>query len=268
MAITGTGTQADPYVVSTWDDFVTAVGTSGAYVEVTPNTVWDMNEIVREGIESINVSCRQINGNGLVIKALRASGYVLEITRSISITGLSILSFLAQGLIWIKDSSSSWFSNTFTDCNFSGEITGQYVLGSAFGSSNEIQGQRCAVSVKGAALNWCNRDNHTFKDSNIYFEGPTINGLVCNNCIIAGSLADTSSQIIYSTGSTINLYGEANVTWGYNADGRAVTVFNSDRLPNSSENTSYNVKAVTDAQMRDTAYLDSIGLPIGVLNYG
>lgn len=64
--MTGTGTQADPYIVDTWPDFVTAVGTSGAYVEIVPDTVWDMNDISPEGV-TINWNCTSLQGNGAVI---------------------------------------------------------------------------------------------------------------------------------------------------------------------------------------------------------
>lgn len=64
--MTGTGTQADPYIVDTWSDFVTAVGTSGAYVEIVPDTVWDMNDISPEGV-TINWNCTSLQGNGAVI---------------------------------------------------------------------------------------------------------------------------------------------------------------------------------------------------------
>lgn len=64
--MTGTGTQADPYIVDTWEDFVTAVGTTGAYVEVAPDTVWDMNNISPEGV-TIDWNCTSLQGNGAVI---------------------------------------------------------------------------------------------------------------------------------------------------------------------------------------------------------
>lgn len=64
--MTGTGTQAAPYIVDTWPDFVTAVGTTGAYVEVAPDTVWDMNNISPEGV-TIDWNCTSLQGNGAVI---------------------------------------------------------------------------------------------------------------------------------------------------------------------------------------------------------
>lgn len=262
--MTGTGTQADPYIVDSWSDFVTAVGTSGAYVETAPGLTWDMNDIAPEGVEGIRISCASLKGNGLEIEALRASGDILTMTRRTSISGLSIESFIGNGLFRVNDSSSSWFSTTITDCSFSGAISGQYVITSFYGVDSELNAERCGISVKGDNLTWSNRQNNRFKDSNIYFQGDSINVLKCNNCAVAGAISGASAQTIYSSSSSINLHGNANVTWGYFSAEAAVSVFNKDMLPNSSGNTNYKIKAVTDAQMRDAAYLESLGFPIGV----
>lgn len=67
--MTGTGTQADPYIVDTWADFVTAVGKSDVYVECAEGTVWNMNDIAPDGINSrINIYAKSISGNGVIIK--------------------------------------------------------------------------------------------------------------------------------------------------------------------------------------------------------
>ena len=50
--MTGTGTQTDPYMVSDWEEFVTAVGKTDVYVECSKNAVWDMNNIAPDGIKS------------------------------------------------------------------------------------------------------------------------------------------------------------------------------------------------------------------------
>lgn len=47
--MTGTGTQADPYIVDNFPDFITAVGTSGAYVEFPKNLVKTSDTEIVEG---------------------------------------------------------------------------------------------------------------------------------------------------------------------------------------------------------------------------
>ena len=45
----GDGTQANPYIPNTWDDFVTAIGTSEAYVELPIELVKTSDDRVRNG---------------------------------------------------------------------------------------------------------------------------------------------------------------------------------------------------------------------------
>lgn len=47
--MTGTGTQNDPYIVDDWTDFITAVGTSGVYVEFPKNLVLTSDTEIVEG---------------------------------------------------------------------------------------------------------------------------------------------------------------------------------------------------------------------------
>lgn len=69
--MTGSGTQADPYIVENWADFVTAAGTSGAYVEFAADTVIDMDNVAPEGIGTqIVFRCTEIDGNGGEIRGL------------------------------------------------------------------------------------------------------------------------------------------------------------------------------------------------------
>lgn len=110
--MTGTGTQTDPYIPTTWSEFVTAVGTSGAYVECPKNLVltsdtdivesklyvdssgevildpvkenlseyyentfvFDMNKIMPYGLtESIVIKAANINGKGATIANIYTS---------------------------------------------------------------------------------------------------------------------------------------------------------------------------------------------------
>lgn len=49
VTMTGTGTQNDPFVPQDWDDFVTAIGTSGAYVELPIVPIKTKDEHIMSG---------------------------------------------------------------------------------------------------------------------------------------------------------------------------------------------------------------------------
>lgn len=57
--MTGTGTQADPYIIADWSDFITAVGTSNAYVEFPKN-------LVRTADREVHPNKLYVDANGIV----------------------------------------------------------------------------------------------------------------------------------------------------------------------------------------------------------
>lgn len=130
--MTGTGTQNDPFVISSWTDFITAVGTSDAYVEfpkslvrtsdsaVDPNKLYtdssgivqtnvqpsdlanlyentfklDANDYAPAGLSAtIEINCASINGYGATIINL-ASSAVNLITNNSTALSISQLAFL------------------------------------------------------------------------------------------------------------------------------------------------------------------------------
>jgi hypothetical protein len=130
--MTGTGTQNDPFVISSWTDFITAVGTSDAYVEfpkslvrtsdsaVDPNKLYidssgtvqtnvqpsdlanlyentfklDANDYAPAGLSAtIEINCASINGYGATIINL-ASSAVNLITNNSSALSISQLAVL------------------------------------------------------------------------------------------------------------------------------------------------------------------------------
>lgn len=48
--MTGTGTQEDPYVVSTWDEFLTAIAQDGVYVNLAETYTWNLDEIYADSV--------------------------------------------------------------------------------------------------------------------------------------------------------------------------------------------------------------------------
>lgn len=50
MSISGTGTQADPYIVSTWEEIVSQCGIADVYVKCIPNLEINMNTLYRFGL--------------------------------------------------------------------------------------------------------------------------------------------------------------------------------------------------------------------------
>ena len=48
--MTGTGTQTDPYIVSTWDEFLAAIAQDGVYVNLAETYTWNLDEIYADSV--------------------------------------------------------------------------------------------------------------------------------------------------------------------------------------------------------------------------
>lgn len=64
----GTGTENDPYIPESWDNFVQAVGENYSYVSVPENTVYDMSQIYNGPMPKILFNCSQLLGHNMKIK--------------------------------------------------------------------------------------------------------------------------------------------------------------------------------------------------------
>ncbi|NLT08219.1 MAG: hypothetical protein GXY08_01780, partial [Ruminococcus sp.] len=130
--MTGTGTQADPYIVDNWPDFVTAVGTYDAYVEFPDGGgVIDMNNVAPTGIPEITLACASIKGNDWIIQNLYCKGHRGLSTaygKYVSVNKLHFLNFYfddngaydSHGIMLFGNSDDERQGYYFSECRFSG----------------------------------------------------------------------------------------------------------------------------------------------------
>jgi hypothetical protein len=290
--MTGTGTQADPYIVDTWADFVTAVGKSDVYVECAEGTVWDMNDIAPDGINSkINIYAKSINGNGVIIKKLYfTSNASFFFANSTSVTGVDFLDSLIESGTFIYRAGAA----TFQECRFSGIIQDSTFFYNTANSSAYIKRSSINLQFQGNSLLCCG-----------YYVGNGIGGrpIICENCNVRLSGNSTHSSAITSYDSNykynlitfenclisgVNPFKYLYVSWAWSSGtysskysvfdivcslGQFITnapryssivncIINSDKLNGATVDTA--IKKVTDDQLHDASYLQSIGFPIGV----
>ncbi len=283
--MTGTGTQNDPYIVDTWPDFVTAIGTSGAYVKVADDTVWDMNSIAPEGItQSLqvnanvdgsgvkivnlhieNLSAVIINANGYLkninftdvfAKATNGNYYFIgrsqnvksgEVGRYISITG----KFYGYGTSGSNKRIYAIFGNgsdtSFTSCSTNVELYGT--------------AQLCKDTINSGTyspmLVNCNLKYVRLPISGVY---AWQNRIAVKNSWVEGSEYTTVCISDSSENSIFNVSAFGNITDG---NSRTCLLWNSDKIE-SGVSISSGIKLCSEAQLQDAAYLASIGFPIGV----
>lgn len=257
--MTGTGTQADPYIVDTWPDFVTAVGTTGAYVEVAPDTEWDFNNIAPEGAPTVTVTAAHINGYGCILKNVRAEDTFLSFAggNAAEVENLRITDFIANApILYFAGKRTITFRGvvlTGTQ-SYSGTIyrgSSSYIVFEA----NSDYGCGFRVNCRGGDL-FGGSYSYTFSDTFFGLSGGNVglSAALCGsliNCYIEGecgtvyTLRSSRNTIVNCAAQTVDARG-ANM------------LANSDKCSNITSGTS-----VTDEQLRDPVYLASIDFPIG-----
>ena len=262
--MTGTGTQNDPYIVDTWEDFVTAAGTSGAYVKVADDTVWDMNSIAPEGITSLIFSCTELDGNNAVIRNLYFRGkneYGWHFNNNIH--DISFTDFLYE-------QSQSNYAHYLISTNNSLLMQRINLSGIIKGSKNQciFRGTRYE-EIKNCSLNLkmlIGSNKVYISDSNRSAAGYYENNHIVIDAVNAQLY--NSDYGIHNDNSLI----EVNRPEDYdevlrNSNARS-TIVRYDKGTEREKNYVFDAAGawheVTSAQLQDAAYLASIGFPIGV----
>ena len=278
--MTGTGTQADPYIVDNWPDFVTAIGTSGAYVTFpdTPGVI-DLNDVAPEGVTSkITTNCVSIDGKGWSIRNLYSKGAhdVFEIYgNNLTIDALHFLNLYVdfQGgsnyCLWHRYSGSGNFVS-INNSKFSGIFTNAGSNSSLFhsdGSWERAYITSCAFNVKldsgicimvgDVALSYFNYTTYKLSGNS----SSQISGKYFN-CLFTGESASTSVSL--SSGSNYNVFDvdfTGATSFSCSAPSGSLNLINSDKLPTGAT-VGTGFVGVTTAQLGDAAYLASLGFPI------
>lgn len=290
MAIDGTGTKQDPYVVHDWDELTTAIADDTAYVTVADNVDIDLLEIYPEGIPTteatITFACKEFDGNGIILRnaytlvAISGSYPVIDCAATCdALSNINFVNFyinLGNGKNLISSRKSSTPYITVSHSSFKG------MLFSSTASSHTIFNKisrffDCTFNLKatfasGGYINntttnfdscWMRWDTNTRWVSdhnqqtfiNTYLEGK-FNALANNQHIIDISKAVCS---IFNVNLDAGTYTGCDI-YGYS--GSILCLVNSDKLGTGVSIAGYNAAStpigVTDSQLKDSTYLPTI----------
>lgn len=292
--MTGTGTQADPFIVDNWEDFVTAIGTNDAYVEFPDGGgVIDLNVIAPTGVPEIPVQCKSVKGNDWIIQNLYCKGHAAFITqygKYVSIDHLHFLSF------YFDDEGKQVYLGTvfgnsgddrqgyyFNECQFSGIMNCTYYKSDVYKRSClfvqdnywlKCRLIRCAINVKldGYAV-LLSGSSYIHEDNRVEYCNIKVSGNSpawtedgdYRNCLISGDSVATAFDVVRGAANSNVLNVDFSKADSFNCTGRsnAVNLINTDLLP-SGATIGTGFIGVTTAQLKDAAYLASLGFPIGV----
>ena len=287
----GSGTQADPFEPTTWLEFVTAIGTEGAYVEFPPEPgVIDVSSLgfFNIGTNNINcpILCTSINGNGWTIHGLSwQNSYMFgkKVTGDVTIKNLNFTSFL--GFLNSGNYADFFYFSKgeilIDNCVFTGTLDNN---GFEYHYQNNLTYNQCSLTFElkhGAGINQHAYTASEMVNCNIKLTGSTsttgniINAKPFDFCYLRGALTFTgnSAFLLKDNGSTSTLHysvididlingGSGN---SITIDNRGAKIVNKDKIKGFTTITLDDDEfAVTKEQFCDAAYLKQIGFAIGV----
>ena len=274
MFVTGTGTQADPYICGNWDELISVSTTASNYIKMadSDSRTIDFNSIYPDGLNSNIILYGNIDFNGWTLTNLYIPSNQYKITfggtqtaNNCFIKNLNFTNFLKRGsgeIFYVISSSPSNFKQ-FYNCVFSGEFDNGVSNDSAYLCKCPMY--NCSVNVVSNSTGYIYLT--TIKGENCWFNvAGKMNRLyigATDNCLISGSIttSDTISLSINNGSVRYSVFDiNANGTL-YTANG-TTSIYNSEKISLRSEY-SYMI-GVTSEQMINAEYLQSIGFPIGV----
>lgn len=287
----GTGTQEDPYIVSTYADFCTAIDTADAYIELDPASSSKVIDANDEGVNpfssGIRLQCTSIKGNGWRIRNLYFNGNGLPMLNNTKTCTIDNLHF--ENIVCNNGATPFLIAPnaTFTGCSFAGvKYATSQAAALAAGSSTGYHGifNNCTFAFKvvgesaGCLFSYCD-----FKECNFNIISSTnpASGTRCDlfstctleNSLLRGSIVlkgGGSTYLAYTNSTVKNVFAavelstpEGGTASFYPGNAAATSCIVSDLI--GSGVTYYNgtnVQYVSAAQGKNAEYLASIGFPV------
>lgn len=264
--MTGSGMANDPYIVETWEEFVSAFNASSKYITFPDDTILDFMEIQNYS-GKLTGRYNTVLGNGVNFRNI-----TLEIGAFISATNKNTFDNMRfTNLYFTGDASFISSSNNndwcyFTNCQFAGVFQGN----SKFNDSGDKLYFGKSLTSVGCGINLKLSEQAVFR--------ATAYSCYCYNCQLTldcESSATDRSFDIYNSLIEGNIGGANRSIWAVNCvlnaniettftntNTGSVSVANADKI---GENGTVNgFAAVTSEQLKNAEYLSSIGFPIGV----
>ena len=272
--MTGTGTQADPYIVDTWADFVTAVETADAYVKVDTSTVatWDFAKMVEGGLSTgINWNAVEVDGNGLTIKGLFGTAAKWFSGTSATAKVMKNLNLLDMAKTTTTTGVFYGRAMEFRNCKFSGVIEGgnffePYSGGIATFTTGSITGsdpKGCAFAFNFSGNARVASAACIFNHCNMNFDGTSTNTSTLEMKLyeskISGKMPWASFKNSGGGQNVIDAEIDTVGTWSNTSGG--VTLINTDKLA-SGLSVPSGFTGVTSTQMLDADALEAVGFVV------
>lgn len=268
--------------VTSWAEFVQAVGVSGDTVVLPNKAEWDINELYPEGYTgNITINCSEIDGNDSTIKNLHMFGsFILgSASAAHTIQNLSLTNFVAETTTnaffqWAYGSGRKTL--TFSGCILSGLCGTKPERLAQKDDTHELKLSRCSINISFTT------SANTFgifpvtEAKYCRLKQNVQNAVITNVFVLFGDckFCEIDVYVPQLAAGKLNvsdlsacklLGGYGSATFYANSASSArefPSIYLADALPDAVEG--QYMRGVTRDQMRDAEYLSSIGFPIGV----
>lgn len=281
MAISGDGSQANPWIVHNWEEFseVNVSGSGGTYLKFADGGgIIDFNTINPDGYTSALNIYPHIDGNGWVWRNiyLKSAGIVFLY----SVSNLKLLNVYFVGsknpVIKSDDTANNiTISGVFNSTSASSMVPFGAANG-AFRSSFNYKSRGtnfvcCILTGLGYAPKFTQCQFHldVVCSQIAYISYTTMSGAYINNCLftgqISGSGLSSTQGLLPNNASSVNnvldVTVKPTVTQGV-GNISAINLYNTDKITFS--NTSSYVVGLNTSQLADADTIAATGFPIGV----
>lgn len=268
------GTEQNPYIVTTWAELVSKAAENGKYTKLG-NDIDAMAEFPNGNIPQLVVK-GNVDGDGHTINGVYNTESKTVIAFNASEVGiLENTNFTNVNTSYSLINGISTQDNVIMrNCKFGGKMQDGYILQCSEGSQCGLL-SGCSFNIKGGNLHFCYcYGNRTHSNCNIkmdttatwlvaqYQIGATATFLNCYLDINAPNITeftDDSRSYVKFDNTVLDLTTAKAVPIRVDSNS-GVSIFNSDHAPNITE--SGNVKGVSTANWLNVSHLQSIGFDI------
>ena len=270
MSIAGSGTQQDPWLITTYAELVEKASESGEYLRIE-NDINITDEYPDGDFPTLAIAA-DIEGNGKKISNWYRSNGNYGITTTDSTSQVRNLTFAN---IYHNPSNSSSFMSLsgynpnyhFVSCNFRGILVNRSFMDAYEGNGSSRNFSSCSFYLKGKNVD-CIISGEPYRYIGMrycYVEASGANYVFDGNrdTIIDACYFDTTMPTrlySYISNSVLDMTTTATFT-ADGSSGNSLNIINSDHAPNATAGTGFAL--VDNTHWTDVSYLNSIGFNAG-----
>ena len=271
MAVSGTGAQDDPYVVTTYADLISKAAETEKYVKLG-NDIDVVAEYPDGNVPQLTISCTEVDGDGKTISRLYKmtnNDYCIRINSPCILKNANFTNIYTNKTFLFLNGGSS-YTATAQNCKFAGICSGSYFMSQ---SNSNAYFRNCSVNVQsqgttqiayfmGKIIN-CNIKFSTKATDMFSYSG----GYAYNT--MSGSYLEVELPNLTSVGNfnyhmtcnnnVFDIITDKTYTFDAQPAGSSVSIWNTTHAPNVTLYNGDRIKGVDEEHWLNTEYLASIG---------